>query len=309
MSTIFEVRDPEFHAVIPKSANLETLVTGLKFGEGPIWHPFENELIFSDIIASVQYRWSEANGGSIFRRPSNMANGNAFDHHGNVLSCEHATSRVVRHDYSGKAVDTIASHFDGKTLNSPNDICCDADGRVYFTDPDFGRTRKDVGRPREVELSHRGVYCLDTSLANSPLRLGNSTFQQPNGLCLSPNDGALYVNDSADPCIRVFDVSGDEWTGGEVWSRVEGEAGPRPKWVPDGLKISNDGYVFCNGPGGVYVYAPDARCLGAILFPQKSTNFCFAGPTREELIVTTSTTVYRIATNTSGPPMIPGAPA
>ncbi len=302
--SIFEVRDPEFHAVIPKTASLEKLVSGIAFGEGPIWHPDEHYLVFSDIISSVQYRWSERTGTSVFRRPSNMANGNAFDREGRVLSCEHATSQVVRHDNDGKVVTVLASHYDGGALNSPNDLVCGHDGAIWFTDPTFGRTRHDVGYKRELETDIRGVYRLD---ADGTLTLADDTFEQPNGLCLSLDGRHLYVNDSARPAIRRFDVGADgSLSGGDVWAQVEGEAGPRPKWVPDGLKVSNDGYVFCNGPGGVYLYAPDARCLGVILLPEKSTNFCFAGAAREELVVTTAGNVYRIATNTSGPPMIPG---
>lgn len=300
--TQFEIRDDAFHSVISKSSELEVVADGFIFTEGPIWHPDEHWLVFSDIISSVQYRWSELDGVEVFRRPSNMSNGNFFDNEGAIVSCEHATSRVVRHEYDGRVVKTIASHFEGKELNSPNDIVVDKMGRIWFTDPSFGRIRDDVGLVREQQLDFQGVYRLDP---DGTLACIDKSFQQPNGLCLSLDHTKLYVNDSADPSIRVFDIAEDgSVKNGRLFARVEGEQEGR-KWVPDGMKISNDGYLFCNGPNGVHIFDPDANCLGVIRFPEKSTNFCFGGSNLDWLYITASSRLYRIKTQTTGPRMIP----
>ncbi len=299
----FEVRDTAFHSVIPADTRLEVVADGFVFTEGPIWHPNEHYLVFSDIITSKQYRWSQDGGLRVFRQPSNMANGNCFDLEGRIVSCEHAHSRVVRHDYDGRLVQTLVDRFEGQDLNSPNDIVCDSSGRLWFTDPSFGRFRDDVGYIRDQELDFQGVYRLDP---NGTLTCIARDFQQPNGLCLSLDERQLFVNDSADPCIRVFDVADDgSVTGGDRWAEVTGEQEGR-KWVPDGMKIALSGHLFCNGPNGVHVFNADAQCLGVIRLPEKSTNFCFGGPDRTDLFITASSRVYRIATEVQGPSMIHG---
>lgn len=298
----FEIRSDRFFEVFDRDAELETVADGFIFTEGPIWHPEQHWLVFSDIISSIQYRWSQAEGLSVFRRPSNMANGNFFDRDGHIVSCEHATSRLVRHDHEGRVVTTLASEFDGKPLNSPNDVVVDSLGRIWFTDPTFGRIRDDVGIVRPVELQHQGVYRLDP---DGRLDLVIDDFKQPNGLCLSRDEKLLFVNDSADPCIRRFDVGSDgQLSGDHLWARVEGEQEGR-KWVPDGMKVANSDHLFCNGPNGVHLYDADANCLGVLNFPEKSTNFCFGGADRDWLYVTASSRLYRIKTKISGSSMIP----
>ncbi len=304
MREIFEIRAPEFHDVLPRDAELEVLAEGFTFVEGPIWHPDDHYLVFSDIAESSQYLLSEDGELDIFRYPSNQTNGNCFDRAGRVVSCEHATSQLTRHGHGGKVVRPLVTHFEGKEFNSPNDVVCDGRGRIWFTDPAFGRIREDLGILRDQELDFQGVFRLDP---DGTLEAVVSDFQQPNGLCLSLDESELYVNDSWDPSIRLFDIGDDgSLSGGKIWARVEGEAGPTPKWVPDGMKLSIDGHLFCNGPGGVHVFDQDATCLGVILMPEKSTNFCFGGPDRDWLYITASTRVYRIRTETSGPVMIPG---
>ena len=133
-----EIRDERIHEVVDPDSKLETLADGFGFTEGPIWHPKENHLTFSDIPQDTMYRWSQADGVQTYRKPSNMANGNTYDHEGRILTCEHATSRVVREESDG-TVSVIASHWEGKELNSPNDIVVKSNGDIYFTDPTFGR--------------------------------------------------------------------------------------------------------------------------------------------------------------------------
>lgn len=285
---------------LAEGATLRKLAGGFTFTEGPIWHPTEHWLVFSDIAESIQYKWSEAGGLSTFRRPSNQANGNCFDREGRIVSCEHASSHLVIHDHGGKRVTTIASHHGGVELNSPNDVICDSKGRIWFTDPSFGRIREDLGLLRDQQSPVQGVYRLDP---NGHLALVCDDFLQPNGLCLSNDEKQLFVNDSWGPTIRLFDIEEDgSLSGGDVWATISGEG----EGVPDGMKIDLNDRIFCNGPGGVHVLAPDGTWLGRIATPEKSTNFCFGGPEGMTLFITASTCVYAVDTQTQAKPMIPG---
>lgn len=284
--------------VIAPGARLERVATGFGFTEGPIWHPSGHWLMFSDIAESRQWRWTEAEGLSPFRQPSNQSNGNCFDLAGRVVSCEHASSQLVLHDHGGKLVRVLARSFEGRALNSPNDVVCDRAGRLWFTDPTYGRTREDLGILREPELDFRGVYRLDP---DGTLACVARDFEQPNGLCFDLAEARLFVNDTEAGVIRVFDLEpGGALSGGAVWARVEGEGEGRA----DGMKLDVVGRVFCNGPGGVHVYDPEGAWLGRIATPEKSTNFCFGGAERRALFVTASTSIYRIETETAGLPMI-----
>lgn len=290
----FEVHSPTFHSIIAEDATLERVAGGFGFAEGPIWHPTEHWLAFSDIQESRQYRWSEANGISLLRAPSNQANGNFFDRNGRIVSCEHASSQMVRHEHNGKLVRPIATHFQGRQLNSPNDVVVDSHNRIWFTDPSFGRIRENLGILREQELDVQGVFRIDP---DGSLHLVASDFQQPNGLCFSVDEKRLFINDSWGPTIRVFDVGDDgSLSGGEIWATVTGDG----DGVPDGMKTDADGRIFCNGPGGVHIFSAEAHCLGVIRTPEKSTNFCFGGDGFATLFITASTSVYRIRTQTRG---------
>ncbi|MEO0700821.1 MAG: SMP-30/gluconolactonase/LRE family protein [Pseudomonadota bacterium] len=290
----------EIEGVIAPGTALRQVETGFTFTEGPIWHPTEHWLVFSDIAESIQYRWSEAGGLSVFRRPSNQANGNCFDRSAQIVTCEHASSHLVIHDHGGKRVRVLASHFEGQELNSPNDVICDSQGRIWFTDPSFGRTREDLGLIRNQELPFQGVFRLDP---DGTLALVARDFKQPNGLCLSNDERRLFVNDSWGPTIRVFDVGADgALSEGDVWATVTGEG----EGVPDGMKTDLSGRIFCNGPGGVHVFGPDATHLGVIATPEKSTNFCFDGPDGRTLFITACTSVYAVETLTGAQGMVPG---
>ena len=296
----FEIRHPDFHSVIGEDAQLDVVADGFTFTEGPIWHPDDHYLIFSDVAESCQYRWSETDGLAVFRKPSNQANGNCFDPDGRVVSCEHASSELVRHEHGGKLVSAIARQFERHELNSPNDVVSDGAGNIYFTDPAFGRTREDLGILRDQELPFQGVYRLSPQ---GELSLLVKDLQQPNGLCLSLDETQLYVNDSWGPTIHRYQLTKDGTVeGGTLWATVTGDGA----WVPDGMKLDLNGHLFCNGPGGVHIFNSDAECLGVILLPEKSTNFCFGSADRTQLFITASTRVYRIETKTKGPEMIPG---
>lgn len=291
-----EIRDRAFTQVVGETAEVERLATGFEFTEGPIWHPKERHLTFSDMPGDHMRRWSAAGGIATFRKPSNKANGNTYDRRGRIVTCEHATSRVTRTDADG-TVSVLASHYRGKELNSPNDIVVASDGRIYFTDPTYGRMPY-FGVERETELDFQGVYRVDEDGTNLTLLVDD--FEQPNGLCFSRDESRLFVNDTARGHIRVFDVtSGATLTNGRLWAEVTGEG----EGAPDGLKVDRDGNVYCCGPGGLHVFAPDARALGVIAIPEVCANFAWGDDDFRTIFMTASSSLYRCRTKTPGVPL------
>ncbi len=289
-----EIRDDRFRAVIGDDAELEQLGTGFDFTEGPIWHPVEKHLTFSDMPGNHMRRWTPDGRIVTFRKPSNMANGNTYDRSGRMVTCEHATSRVTRTEPDG-SITVLATHWNGKELNSPNDIVVKSDGWIYFTDPTYGRMEY-YGLPREQELDFQGVYRVDEDGGN--LTLLADDFAQPNGLVFTADESRLFVNDTDRGHIRVFEVKADgTLTGGEVWAEVTGEG----EGAPDGLKIDVDGNVYCCGPAGLHVFAPDATSLGVILIPEPMANFTWGEDDMKSIFVTASGSLYRVRSNTPGP--------
>jgi gluconolactonase len=281
--------------MIASHAGVERIATGFEFTEGPVWHPHDRTLIFSDIVGNRMHRWSATGGITTFRQPSNMANGNAYDRQGRLVTCEHATSRVTRTDHDGSVV-VLASHHQGRQLNSPNDVVVRSDGSIFFTDPTAGR-REYYGIPREPDLDVRGVYRVDP---DGRLHLLVDDFDQPNGLCFSLDERRLFVNDSPRRHIRVFDVTSDgALSSGAIWAVVGGAEGDR---VPDGMKIDSAGNVWCAGPGGIHVFAPDALRMAVVPFPEDVANFAWGDDDLCSLYATASTSVYRVRVTTPGLP-------
>jgi len=292
-----EVRDPRFRDVVGSEVKLERLAGGFEFTEGPIWHPREKHLTFSDMPGDHMRRWTAAGGVVTFRKPSNMTNGNTYDRRGRMLSCEHATSRVTRTDRDG-TIAVVATHFQGKQLNSPNDIVVKSDTRIYFTDPTYGRMPY-YGVERACELDFRGVYRMEED--GSALTLLADDFDQPNGLCFSRDERRLFVNDTERGHVRVFDVSDDgRLSGGAVWAKVIGTG----EGAPDGMKIDREGNLYCCGPGGVHVFSPEAMCLGVIEVPEVVANFTWGEDDLKTIFFTASSSLYRTRTKTPGVPLL-----
>ena len=289
-----EIRDRRLLDVVDEGLALEQLAGDFQFTEGPIWHPREKHLTFSDIPANRMFRWSEAGGVAVFREPSNMTNGNTYDQQGRMLSCEHATSRVTRTEADG-SVTVLASHYQGKELNSPNDIVVRNDGTVWFTDPTYGRADR-TGVVREPELDFRGVYRLHPE--GGDLVLLAKDFDMPNGLAFTPDHRSLYVADTPRRHIRRFAIEADgSLSGGDVFAESSGD-GPG---APDGLKTDSAGNVFCAGPGGVHVYHPaDGTCLGVIQTPAFCANFAWGGDDLRTFFLTSSTGLYRTRVKVPG---------
>ncbi len=293
-----DVRHPDLVQVVSPKAELEAIAHGFQFLEGPVWHPTDHYLNFNDIPGSTMYRWQPGAGVSVVAAPSNKANGNTRDRQGRLLTCEHATSRVVRTEPDG-ALTVLASHYCGQELNSPNDIVVRRDGAIYFTDPNFGRRPTWVGVERKQQLPFQAVFRLDpTGCELTPVA---TDFDQPNGLCFSLDERQLYVNDSPRGHIRRFDVLPDGLvSGGEVWAEVRGEG----RGVPDGLKADAAGRVYCAGPGGIHIFTPDAVCLGVIRVPFQAANFCWGDADYRSLYICASSTLYRIRVLAPGLPVV-----
>jgi gluconolactonase len=288
-----EIRDERFQKVVGSALQLERLATGFDFTEGPVWHPRQRSIVFSDMPGDHMRRWTAEGGVVTFRRPANMTNGNTYDRAARLLSCEHRTSRVVRTEADG-AITVLASHYRGKELNSPNDIVVKADGSIYFTDPTFGRMEW-VGVERPGELDFRGVYRVAED--GSALTLLADDFDQPNGLCFSRDERRLFVNDSGRGHIRVFDVGADGLvSGGAVWAEVKGDG----VGSPDGMKVDRDGNLYCCGPGGLHVHAPDGTSLGVIRMPEFPANFTWGDDDLLSIFLTATSSLYRMRTLTPG---------
>jgi gluconolactonase len=290
------IRDPRFASVVGPAVEFERIATGCLFTEGPLWHPREHYLLWSDMPGDHLRRWSARDGVSTYRKPSNMSNGLTWDRQGRLLACEHATSRVTRTEPDGR-ITPLATHHAGKQLNSPNDIVCGADGGIYFSDPPYGRA-EFYGVKREQELPFQGVYRVGADPREAVLLVDD--FDRPNGLCFSLDGRRLFVNDTARQHIRVFDVGpGGTLAGGRVWAETTGEG----RGAPDGMKIDSAGNVYCCGPGGIHVFGPDAGCLGVIHVPEHTANFAWGDADYRSLYITASTSVYRIRVAVPGLPV------
>jgi gluconolactonase len=222
-----------------------------------------------------------------------MANGNTWDREGRLLTCEHATSRVTRTQHDG-TMEVLASHYNGKELNSPNDIVVHSSGAIYFTDPLSGRTAT-YGVERPQQLPFQGVYRFDPTTGT--LTLLADDFVLPNGLCFGLDERQLFVNDTRRGHIRVFDVlANGTLRGGSVWA-TPGSTG---EGAPDGMKIDQWGNLYCTGPGGIHVFDGEAVYLGMIRMPERVANFAWGDADGRTLYITASTSVYAIRTNVAG---------
>ncbi|MEM1229316.1 MAG: SMP-30/gluconolactonase/LRE family protein [Pseudomonadota bacterium] len=288
-----EVRDARLAKVVDVEAQVETLAEDFVFTEGPVWRAADASVIFSDIPASQLFRWREGEGVTVYRADSHMANGNALDHGGRLLSCEHGTSRVVREH--SDTTEVLASHYEGKALNSPNDIVVRSDGAILFTDPTYGRQDNPTGLARDPELEFCGVYLID---GDGELILLNRSLEMPNGLCLSDDERSLYVADTAQRQVWRFALDGNRLGEGRVVCRSP---------APDGLKLDASGFLYAGGVGGVSVYDPDdGAWLGRINTPGFCANFCWGGAELTTLYMTASEGLYRVRVRIPGRPLPPG---
>ena len=233
-----------------------------------------------------------------FRSPSSKANGNALDRQGRIVTCEHVNRRVSRTELDGTII-TLASHYEGKKLNSPNDVVIKSDGSIYFTDPCSGIESEKAGGVRPQELDFCGVYRVAPD--GKELTLLVKDFTKPNGLAFSPDESLLYINDYTEKLIRVFDVKKDGTiTNGRLFARLPGD---KPG-APDGMKVDVEGNVYCAGPGpGIWIFDPSGEYLGIIFPPEKSANFAWGERDWKSLFLCASTSLYRIRLKVPGIPI------
>lgn len=283
-----------FDAIWNSATPMRRIVEGMRFTEGPLWHPQEQHLTFSDIPAGRIHRWAEATGLATLVAQSNKTNGNAYDAQGRLVSCEHLTSRVVRRD--GDKVAVLADAYDGLELNSPNDLIVALDGSIYFSDPPYGRKHRAFGGPRPVPQSVNGLYRIDP--AGQIQRVADD-FETPNGLCLSVDGRHLFVVDSDRRHIRRFAIRTDgTLDGGKVWADVPSEG----MAVPDGLKSDSAGNIYSSGRGGIQVFDAAANHLGCIPVPELVANFTFGGSDLKTLFIAASRSIYATRVGVAGIP-------
>ena len=292
--------DQRFRALVDEHAPVNRLGTGFVFTEGPIWHPIEKHLLFSDMPGDVRRQWSAAGGVREVMRPSNKGNGMTYDAELNLVVCEHSTSSVARFRRDGSR-EVLCSHFEGRELNSPNDVVIGRDGSVYFTDPTYGRM-EHFGVPRPTEQGFQGVYRLppDHRPGDEPqLVVDRYMFSQPNGLCYSPCQRWMWVNDTEQANIRMFDVAPDgRLVNGRVFA--SGIRDSLKPGVPDGMKADEKGNVWVTAPGGVWVYDFHGQLIGKLAVPEMVANLHWGEDDWQTLFLCACTSVYAVRTKVKG---------
>jgi gluconolactonase len=294
-----QILDQSFARYRLASTKVERLATGFRWAEGPVWFGDGRYVLWSDIPNNRVMRWDEETGQtSVFRKPSNFANGHTRDRQGRLLTCEHGGRRVTRTEYDG-TITIVADRYEGKPLNSPNDIVCKSDGSIWFTDPNFGILGYYEGYIAPSELP-TNVYRVDGSTGRLTVVAGD--IARPNGLAFSPDESRLYLVESGPPRhIHVYDVI----DGGTRLAnrRLHIEVGPG---TPDGFRCDVDGNLWCGwgmgqeGLDGVHVFNPDGKLIGQINLPERCANLCFGGTYRNRLFMAASTSLYSLYVNTQG---------
>lgn len=299
-----QVLDPRFSKYRVVSAAVERLYTGARWAEGPVWFGDGRYLLFSDIPNNRMLRWLEDTGEvSVFRSPSNYANGNYRDHEGRLLTCEHDSRRVTRTEHDG-SITVLLDQFQGKKLNAPNDIVTHSDGAIWFTDPGYGIMSNYEGHRAQFELP-ANVYRLDPKTRE--VTVVASDMDKPNGLCFSPDEKKLYIVDSGEPKhpgaarpIRVYDVEdGMRLKNGRQF--VDMSPG-----TSDGIRCDRDGNVWSAAGwagqdfNGVHVFAPDGTRIGKILLPETCANLCFGSEKKNRLFMAASQSLYSVYVDAQG---------
>ena len=293
--------DPRFNRYVIRNTPIRRLHTGTLWAEGPAWNGVGRYLVWSDIPNNVQMRWIEDDGRvTTFRHPSGNSNGNTFDYQGRQLSCEHGGRRVVRYEPDG-TITAVAERYQGKRLNSPNDVVVHPSGDIWFTDPPYGINGNYEGFKADSELP-MSVYRVDGRTGQVD-RVGDE-FGGPNGLCFSPDYKRLYVADTGGPrAIKVFDVDGTALRNGRTFATltIPGAAttGPAPT-AADGIRCDVDGNIWAGARPGVQVIAPTGEAIGMIRLPENCANVCFGGARRNRLFMTASQSLYAVYVNTAG---------
>lgn len=292
METNYQINDQRFKNYILDNVHLEQLYTGTRWAEGPVYFRDGHYLVWSDIPNNRMMRWTEEAGVSVFRQPSNYSNGNTRDRKGRLVTCEHGTRRVTRTELNG-TITILADSYQGKRLNSPNDVVVKSDGSVWFTDPPYGILSDYEGDQAESEIGANYVFRWNPQ--SGDLVIVADDFDKPNGLAFSPDETILYVSDtglSHDPDgphhIRAFDVvDGKRLKNSRVLAETE-------VGVPDGFKIDTEGNIWTSAGDGVHCYSVHGELLGKILIPEVVANITFGGIKKNRLFIAATTSLYTI---------------
>ncbi len=292
-----KVLDPRFARYVLPMAAIERIAGGCRFTEGPVWFGDGRYLLWSDIPNDCILKWEEETGAvSLFRRPSNYANGNTRDRQGRLVTCEMDAQRLTRTEYDGR-ITVLAHSFEGKRLTGPNDVVVKADGSIWFSDNGAGTRGNYLGHKAAQELPFR-VY----RFFRGQLTVAVDDMERPNGLCFSPDESQLYVVDTpgGDKTVHVYDIEGDGAKA--VNGRVFFNAMPG---FADGIRCDTDGNLWCGfsggeGEDGVAVFAPDGTLIGRILLPERCANVCFGGGKRNRLFMAASQSVYALYVEAQG---------
>jgi len=291
--TIFDPRATAFTRV-----QLEHLCTGAAWSEGPVYLPQDGSVVWSDIPNNRILRWSEADGMSVWRDQVEFTNGHTLDNEGNLLHCSHGLRAIVRtsamqgHILAATKDETLVTHYEGKRLNSPNDVIVDSTGRIWFSDPPYGILSDREGHKAPIEQSANHVFCYDP--ASQKLHAATAWVQEPNGLAFSPDEKLLYVSDTSAALrkggnhhIVVFDVQDTQLSNPRIFAEIS-------PGLPDGFRIDKQGWIYTSSEDSVQILHPDGSLLAKIPVPEKVGNLCFAGKNENIIYVAASTSLYRI---------------
>ena len=283
----------EFARCVPPDATVTKLAGDMGFIEGPVWLKATRTLVFSDIPGDELKQWTAAGGVTTFRKPSQNANGNTTDLLGRLITCEHTGRRVAILEKDGK-VRTLIDSFDGKKLNSPNDVVVRSDGSIWFTDPDYGLKTNPTTKQKE-DRQQAGNYVYRHDPKTGKTTAVAKDFVQPNGLAFSPDQKNLYVADSGTPRhIRRFDVAADgTLSGGTVFCTID-------KGGPDGIRVDQNGRVWSSAGDGVQIFASNGSRIGRILVPEAPANLCFGGDDGKTLFITARKSLYSVKVSVTG---------
>ncbi len=279
--------------LVDPDARLTEVATGFTFIDGPVWNPEGRYLLFSDMPEDVRRKFTPGQGLVEMRNPSNKCNGMTYDEALNLIVCEHVTSSLQLERPDG-TIETLASHFEGKELNSPNDVCVRSDGSIYFSDPSYGRTPV-FGLEREGDLGFQGVYRVPPT-GGLELVVDRDEYEQPNALCFSPDESLLYIKDTGRALIDVYDVNPDGSLANRrrfaegLGTRADEDA------IPDGMKCDERGNIWVTAPGGVLVLSTAGAHIGTIEVPQHVGNLTWGDDDWQTLYLPSSTSLYTIRT-------------
>lgn len=295
---------PRFLDLFPAGAALTKLATGFVWAEGPVWFGEFNELRFSDIPNNRMMRWSPVSGLSTFRQPSQRTNGHTRDRDGNMISCEHG-GRCVSRTFPDGRYEVLVSHWNGKRLNSPNDVVVKSDGTIWFTDPPYGIISDHEGIRAESEIGNNQVYRFDP--ATGELTVVADDFDRPNGLAFSPDETELYIADSGFSRGYGFGVDASRPHHVRAFRVVDGKrladsrvlAVIAPK-VPDGLRVDSEGLLWISAGDGIHCYTPAGERLGRILVPEVVANLTFGGFGKSRMFICATSSLYAIETARTG---------